>query len=176
VVTGMDSPDQYQTNAYFKVCTHWSSACSTATVSALTREIARVSIGIYTESVASSLQILDGEAEGLLGIQSAIGRYELDAEKADRQIVWFEAIRIAPADKDPASLERWLSVFKEANPSMVSCSALGTVFLKAVFGSFPSQHLDSTCYSAGPLPVQNQHYTEHIRDRMWGGQMLVTCL
>lgn len=27
VVTGIDSPDQYQTNAYFKVCIHWSSAC-----------------------------------------------------------------------------------------------------------------------------------------------------
>ncbi|CAL5219021.1 g779 [Coccomyxa viridis] len=80
VVTGIDSPDQYQTNAYFK--------------------------------------ILEGDAKGLLGIQSALGRYELDAEKADRQIVWFESIRIAPADKGPEALKQWLAVFKGENPNM----------------------------------------------------------
>ena len=73
-----------------------------------------------------SAQVLDGEAKGLLGIQSALGKYELDAEKADRQIVWFEAIRIAPADKDPAALKQWLAVFQEANPSMVMISQLQT--------------------------------------------------
>lgn len=56
----------------------------------------------------------------MLGIQSALGRYELDAEKADRQIVWFESIRIAPADRDPSALSKWLAVFREGNPSMVS--------------------------------------------------------
>lgn len=66
-----------------------------------------------------NLQILDGEAEGLLGIQSALGRYELDVQKADRQIVWFEAIRIAPADKTPEALKQWLAVFKDANTNMV---------------------------------------------------------
>ncbi|MCJ1354273.1 MAG: hypothetical protein MMC33_004260 [Icmadophila ericetorum] len=65
-----------------------------------------------------SVQILDGEAKGLLGIQSALGRYELDAEKADRQVVWFEAIRIAPADKSPEALKQWLAVFKPENSSM----------------------------------------------------------
>ena len=65
------------------------------------------------------VQILEGDAKGLLGIQSALGRYELDAEKADRQIVWFESIRIAPADKGPEALKQWLAVFKGENPNMV---------------------------------------------------------
>ena len=65
------------------------------------------------------MQILEGEAEGLLGIQSALGRYELDAEKADRQIVWFESIRIAPADQSQEAQKRWLAVFKDHNPNMV---------------------------------------------------------
>ena len=64
-------------------------------------------------------QILDGEGKDLLGIQSALGRYELDAEKADRQIVWFEAIKIAPADNSPEALKQWLAVFKSENPNMV---------------------------------------------------------
>lgn len=72
--------------------------------------------------VPLSAQVLDGEAQGLLGIQSALGKYELDAEKADRQIVWFESIRIAPADKDSATLKQWLAVFQEANPTMVRLS------------------------------------------------------
>ena len=71
-----------------------------------------------------SPQVLDGEAKGLLGIQSALGKYELDAEKPDRQIVWFEAIRIAPADKDPAALKQWLAVFQKANSSMVTIPQL----------------------------------------------------
>lgn len=79
----------------------------------------RVSIDCVT---CHSLQILDGEGKGLLGIQSALGRYELDAEKGDRQIVWFEAICIAPADKGPDALKRWLAVFKSSNPDMVSKS------------------------------------------------------
>ena len=65
------------------------------------------------------MQILEGEAEGLLGIQSALGRYELDAEKADRQIVWFESIRIGPADESPEALKQWLAIFKDHNSNMV---------------------------------------------------------
>ena len=91
-----------------------------------------------------NLQILDGEAEGLLGIQSALGRYELDIQKADRQIVWFEAIRIAPADKAPEALKQWLAVFKDANPNMV-CQNKGLPktllpIAEHASGSKPMQH------------------------------------
>ena len=48
-----------------------------------------------------------------------ICRYELDAEKGFRQVVYFMAIRIAPVSADAEALSKWLSVFKAANPTMV---------------------------------------------------------
>ncbi len=39
-------------------------------------------------------------------------------------MVYFNAIRIAPADSGAAALQRWLDFFKAANPSMVSRAAL----------------------------------------------------
>lgn len=46
-------------------------------------------------------------------------RYELDAEKGFRQVVYFTAIRIAPVSADGEALSKWLSVFKAGNPTMV---------------------------------------------------------
>lgn len=68
------------------------------------------------------VQVSEGEGAGLGGVQSAIGEYEVDADRAGRQVVYFNAIRIAPADRDAAALQRWLDVFKGGNPSMVSQS------------------------------------------------------
>jgi hypothetical protein len=66
------------------------------------------------------VQVSEGEGAGLGGVQSAIGEYEVDADRAGRQVVYFNAIRIAPADRDPAALQRWLDLFKGGNASMVS--------------------------------------------------------
>ncbi|BDA42090.1 hypothetical protein COCOBI_02-8920 [Coccomyxa sp. Obi] len=80
MVSGVESPEHYQTNTYFEVS--------------------------------------EGEGTGLAGVQSAIGAYEVDGDKAGRQVVYFKAIKIAPVDSSKDALQRWLDVFKAENPSM----------------------------------------------------------
>ncbi len=49
---------------------------------------------------------------------------QVDADKAGRQVVYFKAIKIAPADSSKDALQRWLDVFKAENPSMVRFNSL----------------------------------------------------
>ena len=65
-------------------------------------------------------QVAEGEGEGLEGMQSALGTYDIDAEKTYRQNVYFSAIRIAPAPgAGPQALQKWRAVFGAGNPNMV---------------------------------------------------------
>ena len=65
-------------------------------------------------------QVAEGEGEGLEGMQSALGTYDIDAEKTYRQNVYFNAIRIAPAPgAGPEALQKWRAVFGAGNPGMV---------------------------------------------------------
>ena len=64
-------------------------------------------------------QVTDCEAEGLEGMQSALGEYELDSEHPERQNVYFTGIRIEPTSSDPAALRAWLALLRDSNPSMV---------------------------------------------------------
>ena len=62
----------------------------------------------------------EGDGEGLEGMQSALGTYEIDPEKTYRQNVYFSAIRIAPAPgSSEEALQQWRAVFGPGNPSMV---------------------------------------------------------
>ena len=62
----------------------------------------------------------EGEGEGLEGMQSALGTYDIDPEKTFRQNVYFTGIRIAPAPgSSDEALRRWRALFGPGNPSMV---------------------------------------------------------
>ena len=64
-------------------------------------------------------QVTDCEEEGLEGVQSALGEYELDAANSARQNVYFTGIRIEPSSSDPAALAAWVALLRASNPSMV---------------------------------------------------------
>jgi hypothetical protein len=62
--------------------------------------------------------VTDCEAEGLEGVQSALGEYELDADNPARQNVYFTGIRIEPSSSDPAALRAWVALLRDSNPTM----------------------------------------------------------
>ena len=63
-------------------------------------------------------QVVDGEHSGMKGVQTAIGKYGISAEKPNRQDVFFTGIRI---EADPSTdMQQWLGAMKDANPNMVS--------------------------------------------------------
>ncbi len=67
---------------------------------------------------ARRVQVTDCEAEGLEGVQSALGEYELDADNPARQNVYFTGIRIEPSSSDPAALRAWVALLRDSNPTM----------------------------------------------------------
>jgi hypothetical protein len=78
---GVDSPDQYQTDATF--------------------------------------EILDGPLKGLVGIQSALGRFDMDKENPIRQNVYFTGISLAPSkDMSQDDVQKWVKELKSHNPMM----------------------------------------------------------
>ena len=68
-------------------------------------------------------QVTDCEEEGLEGVQSALGEYELDAADAARQNVYFTGIRIEPSSSDPAAVKAWVALLRESNPGMARALA-----------------------------------------------------
>lgn len=61
-----------------------------------------------------SLQVLEGEAAGLLGIQSAIGTYEVDADKTGRQVSHTHSSDNMQASRRKGSHRRGVNFSKEA--------------------------------------------------------------
>ena len=73
------------------------------------------------------MQVTDCEEEGLEGVQSALGEYELDAADPARQNVYFTGIRVEPSSSDPAAVKAWVALLRESNPSMVRWATEGVV-------------------------------------------------
>ncbi|KAK9846296.1 hypothetical protein WJX81_001127 [Elliptochloris bilobata] len=84
----------------------------------------------------SYFKVTDCEHEGLEGVQSALGEYELDTANPARQNVFFTGIRMEPSSSDPAALKAWVDLLSESNASMDPSTGVAEVkFPKKIKGT-----------------------------------------